>query len=362
MFNAIDLQELSEREGPERAFVSLYLSSPDALQRFEDRIVRVRDILDEDSDEMQHFERNVEQIRAALDEVSYKEGALSMFSCWALDYIQAFSFEGDVPDLLWVGNAPYLRPLAELQDEYENFVVVTADNSEAHIFRVTSAAPEEEERIVGDVKNHVKKGGWSQQRYARRREEELKDYAQDVAEALAELAKAWPFERWFLLGSDEAMRAVEEELPQALQEKLAGRQAVDLHQEDEVWDAAFELFFQEERREERSLWDRIKNEVLQQGRGATGPEKVLDAAAVGRVERLLVTRDAKLKGWRCQECENMTADEMEECRVCGSDDVFVVDLVEELVQLVTRHQGSVEFSDRIRGLTKSGHVAALLRY
>ena len=362
MFNAIDLQELAEREGPERAFVSIYVSSPDALPRVEDRIARVRSILDPDSDEMEHFERNLEKIRSALDDVSYNQGALTMFSCWALDYLQAFSFEGDVPDLLWVGNAPYLRPLAELQDEYENFAVVTADNSDARIFRVTSAAPEEQDRIVGDVKNHVRKGGWSQQRYARRRENELKHYAQDVVEALAELDHSWAFARWFLLGSDEAMRAITEELPQALEEKLAGQQSVDLHQEDEVWATAFELFFQEERQEERDLWERIKRQVLQEGRGATGPEDVIDAAAVGRVERLLVTRDAKIKGWRCQECENITSQATEACGVCGSDDVFVVDLVEELVQLVTRHHGSVEFSDPIPGLEKAGHVAALLRY
>lgn len=362
MFNRIDLQALAENAGPERAFLSVYLSGPGAIDSLEQRARKVRDILDEESDELEHFERNMEKVREFLDDYEFEAHSLCVFSCWATDYLQAYALEKEVPDFIWIDSSPYIRPIAELQDEYENFVVVTADNSETQVYYVTSAIPKEEERIKGDIKNHVRKGGWSQQRYSRRRDNELLHYAKEVTEVLTDLEKRKPFEHLFLVGSEEATRAIEEELPAHLAEKVSGIEAVDLHQKDEVWETAFELFFKEERAWDRTLWEEIRSEYMQDGRAVIGPSYVLEAAAVGRVERMLVTRDAKIAGLRCRDCENLSAEDDEACPVCESDSVFKVDLVNELVELLAMSGGEVEFVDPIRGLSKAGHVAALLRY
>ena len=72
-------------------------------------------------------------------------------------------------------------------DEYENFLVITADNHETRIYLVAAKGVEEEETIHGRVKNKVKKGGWSQKRYARKRKSELRHYAKEVLETLERL-------------------------------------------------------------------------------------------------------------------------------------------------------------------------------
>ena len=369
MFNKIDLQDLAERKGPQRAFLSLYLSSPDARNNLDARVSRVRDMLSDNETELEHFSENLALVRGYLEDNPFKAGSLCMFACWATDYLHVFPLTAEleelaatVPDLLWVDSSPYIRPLAELQDEYENFVVVTADNSETCVYFVTSATPEQEERVKGDIKNAVKKGGWSQQRYARRREKDLLHYAKEVAEVLTELDKRETFERLFLMGSDEAMLEIEEVLPEPLKDKLVAKQAVDLHQEDEVWDAVLELFVEQERADEESLWETIKGEYLRDGRAVVGREEVLRAAAVGRVEKMIVTRDAKMAGVRCRDCENLRPGTPETCQVCGSASLFRVDLVNELVELVAASSAETEFADPIPGLTKSGDVAALLRY
>jgi len=369
MFNKIDLQDLAERSGPQRAFLSLYLSSPEARNNLDARVSRVRDMLSDNEDELEHFEENLALIRGYLEDTPFTEGSLCMFACWATDYLHVFplnaelkELEKTIPDLLWVDSSPYIRPLAELQDEYENFVVVTADNSDTRAYLVTSATPDQEGRVRGDIKNAVKKGGWSQQRYARRREKDLLHYAKEVAEVLADLDERETFKRLFLVGSDEAMLEIEDALPDPLKEKLVAKQAVDLNREDEVWEAAFELFTKEERADEKNLWETIKNEYLRDGRAATGREEVLHAAAVGRVEKMIVTRDVKMAGVRCRACENLRPGTPESCPVCGSKEVFKVDLVNELVELVAASSAETEFADPIPGLTKFGDVAALLRY
>ena len=365
MFNRIDLSDLANRHGPTRSFLSLYRSSPQAKLNLDAEITRVRELLSDAPTELEHFEQNLSLIETYLSENPHESGSLCMFACWADDYLHVFPLQGvedAVPDLLRVDSSPYIRPLAELQDEYENYVVVTADNSETRVYLVTSASPTEAERVEGDIKNAVKKGGWSQQRYARRREKDLLHYAKEVAEVLTDLAERETFKRLFLVGSDEAMLEIENALPLALTEKLVGRQAVDLYQEDETWEAVWAMFERQEREDERDLWDRVKGEYLRGGAAAAGSQEVLEAAAVGRVEHMIVTRDAAETGVRCRDCQNLSAGEPERCPVCGSDSVFEVDLVNELVELVAAGDGETEFADPIPGLSEFGDVAALLRY
>ena len=363
MFNRIDLRALAERQGPERAFLSLYLSSPEAMQALSGRIEKVRALLSDSPAEQEYFDENLKKVEDALGRVTFDSEGLCLFTSWATDYLEVHKLEQKVQDLLWVDSSPYIRPLAELQDEYENFVVVTADNTDAHVYFVTSSVADEEERVKGDVKNSVKKGGWSQKRYARRREKELHEYAKEVADVLSDLDKQETFDRLYLLGSEEAMNEIESVLPQPLLDRLGGKEAIDLSsQNDAPWKEALGLFTQDERTSETALWEQIKGEYLRGGRAVAGPEDVLEAAAIGRVEKMIVTRDAKVAGIRCRDCENLRAGTPDVCPVCDSGDVFTVDLVNELVELLALSSAETEFADPISGLTESGDVAALLRY
>ncbi len=362
MFHDIDLRALAEREGPERAFMSLYLAGPESLNGLKRRIEKVRTLLDDEA-EREHFEENLRLAREHLESWNFDGRALALFVCWAEDYLEAFPLEREVEDLLWVDSSPYIRPLAELQDEYENFVVVRADNERTRLYFVTSAVAKEAASVRGDVKHNTKKGGWSQKRYERRRDTELQHYAQDVVDKLEALDRQADFRRIVLLGEEETLTAFKDALPKSLSDKVAGEEALNIDAEDDrLWSEAFDLYFEEERASEKRLWEQIKDAYMQGGRGAVGPAEVLDAATVGRVEQLIVTRDARIPCIRCRACEYLAAGASEMCPVCGSEDVFKEDLVEELVALVTKSSGETEFSDPIGGLSEAGDVAALLRY
>jgi peptide subunit release factor 1 (eRF1) len=268
------------------------------------------------------------------------------------------------PDVLWIDASPYLRPLAELQDEYIPFVVVAADNRSARIWQVVSARVSEEERLRGDVKNRVKKGGWSQKRYQRRRDNELLHYGKDIASALERLYEEKPFERLILLGTMEILGEIKNALSQRLAATVAGERNVDLKDDgDELIDAAFDLYFEQERQDEAQLWERIRAEVCKNGGlAAAGPSEVLAAAQAGRVETMIVQRDVKIAGMRCRDCELLAVAKPQQCPACRSNSVFAVDLVNELVQLLATTSARAEFSDPLPGLEEVGSVAALLRW
>ncbi len=363
MFNKIDLRKLAETSGPERAFVSLYLATPESYDALKPRIAKIRELLAGDEAELQHFEENLKIVEKWLAEHAWTTEAVALFACWALDFVEAYPLTVPGQDFIWVDSSPYIRPIAELQDEYENFCVVAADNTASRIFFVTSARADEDARVKGGIKNNVKVGGWSQKRYERRRGNELVHYSKEIVDVLTEMEQKEKFDRLFLVGSQETMTELENALTTTLAAKLAGKQSVDFSAgDDQLFDAAYEMFFAAEREAEAQLWDKIKGEYCRGGLAVTGAEDVLKAAAVGRVEKLAVTRFAKIAGMRCRDCENLQVGEREKCGICASESVFKVDLVNELVELLALTSAEADFVDPIEGLTNAGDVAALLRY
>ncbi len=360
-FADLDLKTFADLEGPERAFLTLYLSGPASVQALDQRFSAIRSMLDDET-EREHFDENLKLLDGVLEGLSFDTPSVAVFVCWALDVAQTLPLTVGVPDKVWMGSAPFIRPLAELQDEYEDFAVAVVDNTAAQVYFVRAAEVTGEGRVRGDVKNSVKKGGWSQKRYARRREKELNQYAADVAELLRELYDDEGFERLVLLGSQEAMQAVEEQLATPLQDRLVGGRSVDLGDEQSVLQEAFAVYFEGERREEEALWERIREGYLTGGLAAVGAQQVLKAAQEARVEVALIDREMELVGTQCRACEHAVYGTPETCQRCGSSDVFEVDYVNELVETLARTGAEADFVDPFAALSEVGGVGALLRY
>lgn len=363
MLQDINLRELAEMQSNGRDFVSVYFSGPGGLNALKSRERNLRDMLKDELDEAEHFEATMKQIKSLLEENPTDAEGVCVFACAVLDFVRGYPLEMPVPNLLRVGPSPYIRPLAELQDEYTTFAVVACDNHAARLYLVTNETAELEDRIKGDIKNHVRKGGWSQKRYSRRRDNQLNHYAKEIAQTLADIVRTEALQRVLLIGSSETMQEIEDQLSPDVAEKVLAKEAFDLHRgTDEIVERAYEMYFDEERDEEQRLWESIKNEYRGGDLAAFGPKEVLEALKVGRAEAVIVTRDAKIKGIRCRDCEQSAAGEMEQCPSCQSTSVFSVDLVEVLTENAELTSARTEYSDEIAGLTEVGHVAALLRY
>lgn len=363
MLQDIDLRTLAEVRGNGRDVVSAYFRGADGLSQLAARERKLRALLEDDELEAENFERSMEMIRELLDDPRIATAeAVCFFSSAVLDFVHGYPISMSVPNQLYVGPAPFIRPLAELQDEYETFALVACDNDRSRIFTVTNHTAEVEQAIRGGIKNHVRKGGWSQQRYERRRDEQLMHYAKDVVQALQRLVEEHPIQRIVLLGSAETMRVIEEEMDERLKERLVGTEPFDLHRStDEMIEQAYESYFDDERHEEQDLWQRIKSEMMRGGRGVTGPAEVLQHAEVGRVSAAVVTRDAKIIGAKCRDCEYVQVD-AGNCQSCGSNNTFPLDLIDAVARQLELTSAHFDFVDPLPGLSKAGDVAALLRY
>ncbi|MFH1724994.1 MAG: Vms1/Ankzf1 family peptidyl-tRNA hydrolase [Elusimicrobiota bacterium] len=362
MFHAMDLRRLAKLSGPDRVFLSAYVSREDGRRWLGKECSRLRGLLAGAGEEREHFDENVRLLEAYLRERGLRGTGLCLFVCWALDLVEGCEIPAPERSSLVLDSSPYLRPLAELQDEYETFAVVAADNSRARIRLVASAKATDETRVRGNIKNHVRVGGWSQQRYERRRDKQVLHYAKEIGRRLLELDKTERFRRVVLVGSKEAVTAIRRNLPAGIAKKAVSGKALHLGKgQDWVDREVFRLFFEDERRSERDLWARIRDELLRGGLAAVGPEEVRKAAASGRVQTMIVSRRLRLPGVRCRKCEGLAQGTPGKCPACGGG-VFEVDFVNELVELVAAAGGETDFADPLPGLRNAGGVAALLRY
>jgi len=363
MINNIDLRELAQMQGNGRDFVSVYFRGAEGLRSLDAREKQLLSLLEEDADEFEHFQLCMQLIRDLLEKHPTQTPGVCVFACAMLDFVRGHPLALEVEPVLYVGPAPFIRPLAELQDEYQTFALVACDNTETRIYLVTEETAEVELRVKGGIKNKVRKGGWSQQRYARRREGELLRYGKEVAAALEKLMSSRNITRLVLAGSQETVREIENELRTETAEKIVAHEAFDLKEgEKALVEEAYEAYFAQEREEEKQLWRRIRNEYKRHGLAAVGATAVLEALQQGRAETLIVTRDAQLKGTSCRDCLHVAHGTPQTCQKCGSKSVFELDLVDEFNRQAELTSAKVEFSDAIPSLTKVGDVAALLRY
>ncbi|MCP4601628.1 MAG: hypothetical protein GY847_14135 [Proteobacteria bacterium] len=365
MFQDIDLRELSEISSTERAFLTVYLRNPKSVKGLEGKIVKLSRSLkssDAAKDEKEYLDENYKLIMKYFDRAPFESGSLCIVSCWALDFFKAYPLTAKVEDLIWIDSSPFIRPLAELQDEYENVAVVLANNKRAKIYVVSSAVAQSEELVKGNVKNHVRKGGWSQQRYERRRDKQLLHYAREIVDVLTNIEKQEKLRRIILAGGKETLQSVLENLPQHLK-NLATEKHLDLGKaESEINNDLFKAFMEAERRSEQELWEKIRTEYLKGGLGVVGIEDVFHAVKLGRVESMIVNRDFKPEGRRCRECDNLNIEIVEKCQKCSSVSLYKVGVVNEIVELLKKSSAEVDFVDPIPTLKECGNIAALLRY
>jgi peptide subunit release factor 1 (eRF1) len=366
MITADALRELAGKSATERAFLSVYLAGPASIQTLAKQLVRLRRSLSAEGperSEREHFDRNVELLNRHLDRKPLTSGSLAVFACWALDYCEAFPLTAPVADHICIDSSPFIRPLAEFLDEYENVAVVVADNKRARIFLVSAAVPGPAETVRGNVKNHVRKGGWSQQRYERRRDKQILGYSREIVEALSKLACESTFRRVLLVGGKEILAAIHDNLPTDLAGMVSDPRALDLSRgEGAIQSDLEQLFAEEERLSEQRLWEKIRGEHLRGSLGAVGLHDVLAAAAGGRVEMLLVARSFQPEGTRCRDCDHLHLDVKEHCVHCRSKSVYTVGVVNELCEQLALTGAEVDFADPLPGLDEAGHIAALLRY
>ncbi|MEN8154713.1 MAG: VLRF1 family aeRF1-type release factor [Acidobacteriota bacterium] len=359
----IDLRKLSELTSPDRAFLTIYSSGNKKSEDILDNLTSRKKVLKNNDDEYLHFNENFKLVENDLKKKPEEKKSFVIFCCWALDYYKKYELGPEVEDIIRIDSSPYILPIAQLRDEYEDHIIITATNEKTKIYLVSAQKNIQEEKIEGDIKNHVKVGGWSQQRYERRRDKEFSRYTKNISEKVKEMLKGSNLRRIIMVGSKETIKELSEAFPGEIREKIAGEKAVDLKKGEDFLNAEiFKLLWEEERRSEKEMWGLVKRRFFSGELSVNGIKDVIYFLKRGRVDKVIVDKDIEYSGIRCRQCEELTPEEADICPKCGSTSVFKVDLKNEIVELLELSGGDIEFASGIEELKELDGIAALLRY
>jgi len=360
------LSDLSAIEGRERAVVTVYFpgsehrgrdaSSP--LPDLPERLVDARGLT---PDEAEHRRQSLDLWRATTADLSLPpaSGWVAVVS-WLTDQIVFVQLPSAVEPAAYLDNSPFLLTAARLLDDLEAYAVVYADHERAVIYLAALGGLAEEERLRGDVKNHVRKGGWSQQRYERRRDKEIHRYCQGLITKLTAIVAEESLRRIILAGDKLLLNELEKRMTPDMSAMVVCRMPMEAGKDPrDIFRATLSAAAEEEGREERWLRDTIRGERAAGGRAVAGPADTLAALREKRVRHLLVGPMVDVDFWRCGSCGASGLGAATTCGTCGAT-TYAQSAANEFIDLAYEGNSRVEISDE--DLSDLDGVGVLLRW
>jgi peptide subunit release factor 1 (eRF1) len=287
-------------------------------------------------DDRMALRADIDAVRSVLQEPGIAdEGtrAVAVFACSAAGLLETVRVKRSLESRVVIDGTPYIEPLVQtLVDGL--WCVLLANRRIARIFTGTPEQLDETDRIEDNVHSKHRQGGWSQARYQRSVEEDVRDHLAHTAAVVFDLFKQEGFEHLLTGAPDETVGDLERSLHPYLRERLAGHVHLSVEDSslDDVHAEAARAIEEHERRRERELLDRLEQGLGAGGRAAAGVDEVLACLEQARVDTLMLA-----EGFRA----SSVAERATEKALESSADVLVI-----------RHHD----------LSPHDGIAALLRY
>ena len=251
-------------------------------------------------DDRMALRADLDAVRGVLEQPGIAdEGAraVAVFACGPAGLLETVRIRHPQESRVVIDDTPFIGPLTrELAGGL--WCVLLANRRIARIFTGTPEQLAETDRVEDSVHSQHRQGGWSQARYQRSVEEDVRDHLQHTAAVVFDLFKREGFEQLLIGAPDETVGDLERKLHPYVKERLAGhiRVSVEDASADEVRAEAAGGIEEHERRRERELLDRLEQGLGAGGRAAAGADDVLGCLEEGRVDTLLLAADFRASG------------------------------------------------------------------
>jgi peptide chain release factor subunit 1 len=356
------LKDLVDFDSEGSPVVSLYLNV-DPTQRTTDEYKLVlRRLLDskdgeipkEDRQRIEHF---------ILYEFDWHGKGVACFSCHAKGLWRAVSLQVPVDDLIFVEQAPYVRPLTDLMDIYDRLGVLNFDSESARLLVFYLGDLEAADGIIGqEVKKH-KQGGWSAPRYQRHMEALALQNMKATAEMVDKYYREGAFKRLVLSGTEENISLLEGLLPKNIKEIIAGEIHLPIEAPlNQVQEEALKVALEASKREKEALAKEAIDRAESGGAGVVGLGDTLGALQEERVYTLLISEDFKQPIWQCVDCGYMVDQELKECPVCKGHMKMEPEGAHPIVKKALEQGARIVVVPQESPLSEYGEIGALLRY
>jgi len=306
---------------------------------------------------------DIRQIEQAAGADRWGLGTVGLFSCSARGVFEEVALPRALPDRVVVDDAPWLRPMLAVLDEYHRTCVVAVDRAATRVWELYQGEMRELAAFRDPV---LRKGnyaaGRSENHVAHKDEELTKRHYQHTVDVLDQLRRTGGFDLLVVGGRGYEVPRFMDFFPAELRRRVAGTFTLGPGgaATAEVRRHADAVLDRYERDEERHLVEDVLRVRAQGGPAAVGLPDCLWAGSVAAVQSLLIQDAPPVAGVVCDHSAWFAlAGPM--CPLCGRSTRPTADVVTELVAAVIEQGGAVK---QIRADTElAAHgAAARLRF
>lgn len=368
MQTELDLQKLIDYQ-PSHPVLSVYLNVDPTAGSADVYKLRLRQLLKPFEDSAPE---DIEVILRFIEhQYDWKGRGLALFSCAADRYFRYFSMAIPLRDRARLLDQPYLKPLADLLDNYGHYGVVLVDQQGARFFHFHLGELQEQEGTLGQAVRHTKRGGGSQAPGRRGGVAGQTRYAEELAERnLKEAARlALRFfqekrvRRILVGGTDENATRFLSQMPKAWQSLVMGTFAIEMTAKHNiVLEKALDIAQEAETQREERLVNAIITAAAKGREGAIGLEDTLSAIQASRVQLLVLNEGYRARGYQCEGCATLTIHARKNCPFCNGELKTIEDAVELAIRKVFADGGDVLVLHDSEALRQAGKIGAMLRY
>jgi len=369
--DCVDLRSLSEETDTYDTFLSIYMPVGGIARDTESFIdARVKDIQRAlgKGDLLDNFQKSLDMASSYVEARGLGgERGRAIFVSAKKGFLEVTRLPVPVDNLMVLDSSPYIKPLAVLRDDYEDYGVVLLDSHRAHIYLVSTGVVVEEKGLSRDIMSKHKKGGWSQMRFQRLRKGAIDRFLSDVAEDIEKVFYDEREDMWrgiILAGPGEAKTALMDKLSQRCRKDVIDTLDMDFNiTESEMLDRAQDSAEEDEKRKDAQRMADLRKAVFT-GEGAVyGIREVVDAVKAGRVDVVVLEEGKSVPGLLCDGCKSLfdQSSHHDKCPNCGQV-LNHVDQMEEILEFAQMTGADVDFIQSDPFLQQLGGVAAFLRY
>lgn len=365
MFSEKDLQSLLEHSAEGRV-LSVYLNTDPTESNTEAVNLRLRNLL--------KAVDLPEDVQAVVDfvnlEYDWAARGLVIFSHQAEGEFQKYQFNLSVPDRIFIGEKPVIRPLVRLLSIFTGWGVVLVDKQGARLFSFNMGELKEMMGVDGEEVKQTKRGGGNAMpgrmggSGASANVENIIDRnIKEVVESAVAFFNQQRIRRIMIGGTDDNIARFKEEMPKSWQSLVVGEFPMSMAaSQQDVLEKTTEEALKARKRLIQNLVEQAFTLTAKGSTGVTGLIDTLNAIHEGRVKTLLVSESYEQIGYRCTGCGYLTTQKLETCPFCGGTFMAIKSAVELAVQEALRSNADVKVIRENEKLEQAGHIAAILRY
>jgi peptide chain release factor subunit 1 len=367
------LRELASLRPEGHKVLSVYLNlDPSEFPTQRDRKIEVESLLDvaeralrEDGvphQQRDELRKDVERIRAWFDREFDASGArgVAVFVSSGADLFDVHRLSRPVRSEVTIDDSPFIEPLAGMPGD-DGYGVALINRKVTRILAGGAGRMREVMSFADDVHPWHDQGGWSQSRFQRGIEKEVKDHLKHANDELFKLFKRGVVQR-LIIGCPEEMRGeVEHTLHSYLRERIAGWLEIDVRARPaEVASEAAEIIERDERDRERHWLDRLQAGLARNERAVAGLADTLEALNEQRVEALLVADGFRAEGYASPQADFLSAEPG--TSPTGEELQHRDDVVESAIERTLEQSAEVVFVRHHPDMQAAGSIGAVLRY